>query len=289
MTICIGGICCSQNGFAKNAIAVADRMITAGDTEFEQLAFSKIEKLTENCVAVTAGSALAHTELFKATRAKFAGTPRPPIIDLVQEMKNNYVRLRTLRAEERHFKPLGLTVASFLQNQRSLDSTLVLRLSHQLEEATYGGGIGLQIVVAGVDTAGAHIHCIFDPGSSECFDAIGYCSIGSGERHADSALIINDYNVALSVKKSLYLMFEAKKRAEMAPGVGRKYTDVSIISDSAIRSLTVQDIQELQKVYDKHNEVELSCRQEMDDLIEKLPFSMGEESKHDKTPRTRKP
>lgn len=155
MTICIVGICDSRNGVAKRAIAIADRMITAGDTEFEQVAFSKIDKLTENCIAVTAGSALAHTELFNVTRAKFAGTPRPPIIDVVQEIKENYVRLRTTRAEERYFKPLGLTVEEFLRNQRSLDSTLVLRLTRQLEDAKYGGGrVGLEIVVAGVDTTG---------------------------------------------------------------------------------------------------------------------------------------
>ena len=272
MTICIAGICDSQNGFANKAIAVADRMITAGDTEFEQVAFSKIDKLTENCVAVTAGSALAHTELFKATRAKFTGTPRPPITDIIQELKSNYVRLRTIRAEEQYFKPLGLTVANFLTNQRSLDSTLVIRLSRQLEEARYGGRAGLRIVVAGVDTAGGHVHCVFDPGSSECFDAIGYCSIGSGERHADFTLIINDYNIALSTKKALYLMYEAKKRAELAPGVGRIYTDVSIVSDSGIQNLTAQKIQELQKVYDHRNEIEMSCRKEMDQLVEGLLF-----------------
>lgn len=273
MTICIVGICDVQKGIPRKAIAIADRMITAGDTEFEQTAFSKIDKLTENCVAITAGSALAHTELFDATKAKFTGTPAPPIAELVRELKENYVKLRTIRAEERYFKPLGLTVSSFLEQQRSLDSTLVLRLSRQLSEAKYGGGRGgLEIVVAGIDTTGGHIHCIFDPGSSECFDAIGYCSIGSGERHADSTLIVNDYNVALSIKKALYLMYEAKRRAELAPGVGKAYTDISIVADSAIQNLTVQQIQELRKVYDKHNEVEISCRKEMEELIQGLPF-----------------
>lgn len=273
MTICIVGICDVQKGVPRKAIAIADRMITAGDTEFEQEAFSKIDKLTENCIAITAGSALAHTELFDVTRAKFTGTPAPPIAQLVRELKDNYVALRTIRAEERYFKPLGLTVKEFLENQHSLDSTLVLRLSRQLDEAKYGGGrVGLQIVVAGTDTTGAHIHCVFDPGSSECFDAISYCSIGSGERHADSALIVNDYNITLSIKKALYLIYEAKRRAELAPGVGKTYTDISIVSDSTIQNLTAQQIQELRKVYDKHNEVEISCRKEMEDLIQGLPF-----------------
>lgn len=206
MTICIVGICDVQDGFARKAIALADRMITAGDTEFEQEAFSKISKLTENCLAITAGSALAHTELFNITRTKFTGTPTPPVSQVVQEIKDNYVKLRTARAEERYFKPLGLTVADFLQNQRSLDSTLVLRLSHQLDEATYGGDGGLDILIAGVDTTGAHIHYVHDPGSSESFDAIGYCCIGSGERHAESSLISDGYSSVHPLKKALYLM-----------------------------------------------------------------------------------
>lgn len=275
MTICIAGICETQNDNTRKAIAIADRMITAGDTEFEQTAFSKIEKLTENSVAVTAGSALAHTELFNATKAKFTGTPSPPIAQIVQELKDNYVALRTIRAEERYFKPLGLTVKEFLENQRSLDSTLVLRLSRQLEEARYGGRLGLQIVVAGVDTAGGHIHCIVDPGISECFDSIGYCSIGSGERHADSALIINDYNIALSMRKALYLIYEAKRRGELAPGVGKTYTDISIITDSGIQNLTVEQIGELKTIFDKRKETEASCLQEMEDLIKKLSFDGG--------------
>jgi len=275
MTICIVGICDSKNGIAKSAIAIADRMITAGDTEFEQTAFSKIDKLTENCVAVSAGSALAHIELFNITRKKFTGTPQPPITEIIQELKDNYVRLRTIRAEEQYFKPLGLSVSDFVKNQRSLDSTLVLRLSRQLEDASYGGHAGLSIVIAGVDTTGGHIHYVYDPGSSECFDAIGYCSIGSGERHADTTLIVNDYNIALPIKKALYLMYEAKKRAERAPGVGRTYTDINIVSDSGIQKLTNLQIQELQKVYDKYNEVEKTCRKATEELIEKLSFEKG--------------
>lgn len=274
MTICIVGICDPPiNGTPMKAIAIADRMITAGDTEFEQETFSKIDKLAGNCVAVTAGSALAHTELFVATRAKFAGTPTPPIAEIVQEVKDNYVKLRTCRAEERYFRPLGLTVASFLENQRSLDSTLVLRLSRQLEDAVYGGGhVGLQIVIAGVDTTGAHIHCVFDPGTSESFNSIGYCSIGSGERHADSTLIINGYTSAMPLKKALYLMFEAKKRAEVAPGVGRIYTDVSIVTDTCIQNLGAEEVEKLQNLYSRREELEISSREAIKEQIQELPF-----------------
>ncbi len=277
MTICIVGICNIQNGNPMTAVAIADRMITAGDTEFEQAAFSKIDKLTDNCIAITAGSALAHTELFNNTRAYFSGIPTPQITQVVQNIKENYVKIRTTRAEEQYFKPLGLSVEGFLRSQRSLDSTLVLRLSRQLEEADYG----LTVLIAGIDASGAHIHCVIDPGTSECFDSLGYCSIGSGERHADSALITNDFHSSLSLKKALYLIYEAKKRAELAPGVGRVYTDMSIVSASGIENLSAQQIKELEKVYKKHNETEQSCRQDMEGLIQDIP--LGLDIKNDKT------
>jgi 20S proteasome alpha/beta subunit len=278
MTICIVGICDSVNGTAKTAIAIADRMVTAGDTEFEQAAFSKITRLTENCVVLSAGSALVPTELFNATRSKFSGMPAPSIFEIVQEIKRNFVRLRTIRAEERYFRPLGLTVKDFLENQRSLDNTLVVRLSKYLEDARLGGQAGLQILVAGRDSTGSHIHFVADPGTSECFDSIGYCSIGSGERHADSALIVNDYHIAQPLNKALYLIYEAKKRAEVAPGVGRMYTDVTIISDTGIINLTADQIKELQKVFDKHTEVEEKCRSEMEEIIQGIPNLGGKKT-----------
>lgn len=267
MTICIAGICDAAGGNAKAAIAIADRMVTGGDTEFEQAAFSKIISLTANCVALTAGSALVPTELFNITRTRFSGMPTPSIGSIVEELKKNYVRLRTVRAEERYFRPLGLTVKDFLEHQRDLDSTLIVRLSKDLAGSTLGGRGGLHILVAGIDSSGSHIHYILDPGTSECFDSIGYCSIGSGERHADSALIVNDYNVALPLNGALYLMYEAKKRAEVAPGVGRRYTDIAIVNDKGINNLGQAQIQGLQKVFDKHDEVEATCRKEMEELI----------------------
>ena len=267
------GICSSQNGKATKAIAIADRMVTAGDTEFEQAAFSKIAKLTGNCIAVSAGHALIPNELFQLTRAKFGGMPTPPITTIVQELKKNYVTMRMQRAEEQYFRPLGLSVNYFIEKQRSLESTLVIQLGHQLEQATLGGRVGCRILVAGLDMTGAHIHCIFDPSSSECFDSIGYCAIGSGERHAENTLIVNDYHISLQLNKALYLVYEAKKRAELAPGVGKKYTDISVISGvRGIEDLTSEQITALQKVCDKHDITEGTCREEMDGLIKELPF-----------------
>jgi len=270
MTICIVGICDSTNG--KTAIAIADRMVTAGDTEFEQTAFSKICKLTANSVAVTAGHALIPNEIFQLTRSKFSGMPTPGISAIVQELKKNFAAMRLQRADEQYFRPLGLSVNYFIEKQRSLDSAFVIELGHHLERASLGGRAGLRLLVAGVDVGGAHIHAIIDPGTSECFDSIGYCAIGSGERHAENTLIVNDYNISVPLNKAIYLLYEAKKRAELAPGVGRRFTDIAYVDSQGTNEASNEQITALQKVFDKHDEEEEKCRKEMDELIMALPF-----------------
>ncbi|MCL0057601.1 hypothetical protein M1N58_00150 [Dehalococcoidales bacterium] len=247
MTICIVALCDER----QQALAVSDRMITASDVEFEQDASSKIEELTSNCVALTSGSALAHTELFDITLAELIGKPKPPIQEIVNVLKSKYADLRLKKAEEQFFKPLGITVSDFLKNQQSLHSTMVARLSRSLEEATYGGGGGLQVLLAGVDSAGAHVYYIADPGASECFDALGFCAIGSGRRHAESRLIAMGYVPSWPLKKVVYALYDAKKKAEIAPGVGARFTDIAVITkNQEIKHLGTGDLSELQQVYE---------------------------------------
>lgn len=278
MTVCIVGICASVNGNAKTAIAIADRMVTAGDTEFEQTAFSKICKLTANSIAVTAGHALIPNELFQLIRSKFSGIPTPSISAMVKELKKNFAAMRLQRADEQYFRPIGLSVNYFIEKQRLLDSALVIELGNRLEKASLGGRSGLRILIAGIDGDGGHIHCIYDPGVSECFDSIGYCAIGSGERHAENTLIVNDYNITVPLNKAIYLLYEAKKRAELAPGVGRRFTDIAYVDNHGIHEVSNEQITALQRVFDKHDDEEEKCRKDMDKLIKSLPFEGKEES-----------
>jgi hypothetical protein len=255
----------------KAAVVVADRMITAGDMEFEQAMSSKIEKLTSNTVALTAGSALAHTELFEATRTEFTAKPRPKVEEVVEDLKTKYGEFRRKRAEERYFRPLGLTVSRFLENQESLQSVVVTRLMRSLEEAEYGGSGGLSILIAGVDAAGAHLHCVVDPGVSECFDALGFCAIGSGERHAESRLMAQGYTSAKPMKAAVYALYEAKKKAESAPGVGTKYTDLAIVHPDQVVTI-MTDLSPLDELYALALQAEESQQKDFRDRLEQLPI-----------------
>lgn len=261
MTICIATLC--EKG--KRAVIAADRMITAGDTEFEQ-EMSKIVQLCGNCAAVTAGSALAHTEILKCVASDFEGQPKPLLENIVDRVKHHFVELRLKKAEEESFKPLGLTVKEFLKNQKEMEETVVMRLTRSLEEAR----LKLRILIAGVDRTGGHIYYIRDPGTSEIFDSIGYCAIGSGDRHAEGVLIDNDYTASLPLGKATYLVYEAKRRAEKAPGVGGKFTDIVTISDQGWKILDEKQLGQLGVIQKRKSELENELQKALRPLVDEL-------------------
>lgn len=267
MTICISTICDSS----KKVIVASDRMMTSGDltVAFEH-DVPKIQKLTENCVALTAGSALVHTDLFRNVRASIHAGATPPISEIVDKVKKEYLEIRNRQVEEKYFKVRGYDIEWFNQNQHRLNPEIVLRLDHELETYRFN----LQILVAGVDTNGAHVYCIYPPCCSECFEALGYCNIGTGERHADSTFIAYRYTPSFPLKTALNVTFEAKKKAEIAVGVG-KSTDMAIISDKGVLPLEKEAIEKLEEIYLKGFEIATLKNEEINKLIAAIPLAGG--------------
>jgi 20S proteasome alpha/beta subunit len=259
-TICIAVLC--EKG--KKVIAIADRMISGLDVEFEHEG-RKIEILANNCIGLTAGSALVHREIFEPIKNKFKDQINPTINDLVETCKEYFYLLRNKRAEETYLKPLGLTLSYFLETQRNLAPDLVTRLILNLERAS----LDLEILIAGVDKDGGHIYFIFDPGRSEIYDALGFRAIGSGEHHAETFLIEKNYNISFSLKKALYLIYEAKKISEKAPGVG-KLTDIVIIDHNGIKEVKKETLERLEELRKQKNSKEREVLNEIENEIEKL-------------------
>lgn len=265
MTICIGTIC-EQS---KIAIAVADRMITGPDIEFEHDT-CKLEPLPGNCVGLTAGSALAHTELFKAVVEDMSGRSAPLVDEVTKAVKKAFGTIRRREIDETVLGPLGLNMESFMGLQRQLDADLVMRLARQIEMHS----LDLDILVIGADRHGAHIHYISNPGTSECYNALGFCAIGSGERHAESTLILRNYSPQMPVGKALYLAYEAKRSAEVAPGVG-KFTDIAILHGGGVRWLEPERVRELDKMYEMFKSSYEGMWRSIQATAEKLSEGLG--------------
>lgn len=258
MTICLATIC--DEG--KQVMLMSDTMITEDghlSIEFEHKR-PKIIKLADNCAVATAGDALVHTELFEAVRADVDKLKEPKISEIVQNIVNCFTDLRLRKIQEQFIRRRGIpNIETFYHMQQSMMPDVALTVQNDIDSY----GVDLEVLIAGVDAAGAHIHYVGDPGTSMTFDSIGYHAVGSGTPHAVTTLIVNDYNQGIPLNKALLITYEAKKIAERAPGVGPN-TDVAIINKNGVQMFDPGEIQTLDAVYRKKTEAELVWKQEKD-------------------------
>jgi hypothetical protein len=82
-------------------------------------------------------------------------------------------------------------------------------------------------IITGVDYSGAHIYLV-ENATVTCQDFVGFAAIGAGYRHADSQLMFAGHTRGRPLPASLLLTYSAKRRSEVAPGVGEG-TDMFII------------------------------------------------------------
>ena len=248
VTICIGVVCDNS----KKAIAISDRMIT--DEEYLQVKFEhlvpKIDVLCDNCVVMIAGDALEPWEYLRQVKSRISGKNRLPIHQILEYVKEEFVKLRNKRLNEKVFHKRELTLKEFYGNQTNLDTELVTMLDQMVEEQK----LELDLLLVGVDDDGAQIHWIFDPGTSKAFNDLGYCSIGIGDRHSDITFVDSKYTPKVPFKQALYLAYKAKKRAESAPGVGEKFTDIAII-DPTYKFVSDSTIAELERVFQEERKL----------------------------------
>lgn len=223
MTVCLG-ILCDE---ASKVVVAADRMVTGGDVEFEQDVV-KIHGCAHSCVVLSAGSALRQVDLIRGARAKVGQQREPSVADVVEALKERFVETRRERAEDRYLKPLGMSLAEFIAHQGRLPESQVLRLTRNIETEE----LDLELIIAGVDNTGGHLYYLRDPGVADCFDAIGFCAIGSGERHAELSFIRSGYSWKVALKRAVFLAYQAKRDSELAPGVGSRFTDVAVIDEN---------------------------------------------------------
>lgn len=244
MTVCIAAAC--EN--SRKLVVAADRMLTSGmlSLQFEHPG-PKVFPLSDSCVMMTAGPALRDIELQKSVKRTLAGMSGIAVPVIVERVKDGYQEARRKKIEELYLKPRGLTLERFLQAGQALIQDAAMIIDEQL--ATYD--YELEVLVAGVDSDGAHIYQIVNPGTAECFDSIGYHAIGSGEPHATFSLIEDGYSShSATLQEAMWGVFQAKKRAERAPGVGQA-GDFAIIEQGRFARFPEGALSKLQELYNE--------------------------------------
>lgn len=245
MTICISALCEKSS----QAILATDSMITnqALSIEFEHPT-KKTTLLSDSCGALTAGDALAHTELFNMVYGKVSQLKSPSTFTIVETIKGCYRSLREREIKETILNPNGFDdFADFFQAQKHILPDIAYTIQSRIENYDYG----LEIIVAGVNRNQASIYGITNPGTSKSFDAIGFHAIGSGLPHALNTLIAKSCCSDTPLWEALLIVYEAKKMAEKAPGVRGKTTNLSIVKEGQIIEFPNDKIEVLNDIYKK--------------------------------------
>ncbi len=269
VTICIGALCDADGGTPKKAITLSDRMVTYADLT---VAFEhdtpKIDILSSNCLALSAGSAVAQIPVYRAVATTIPPKASLPISEIVDKVKEKYREVKLSKIEDEVFKNRGLTMAQFYQNQQSLDPDFVAQLDAEVEDYRFD----LSIIVAGVDSGGGHLYLVYPPLSSDCFDGFGYVAIGTGERHSESVFIARRYTSSTPFRKALCIAYEAKKRAEIAVGVG-KQTDAYVVDGQGVHMVSSDTLKAMDELYNQVYEIDNKRYSELDNAISKLNVS----------------
>jgi len=246
VTICMGALC-NDRVAGDTVVLASDRMVTWRNlAEFEH-PVPKIYTISPATWALGAGDALAAAKIIAEAAAMVASVPRP-VHEIADVVAQQYHSVRMNAAETQILLPRGLTLATYYDRHQQLLSQIAVDLDQSL--ASFDPEV--ELIVAGVDSSGGHLFTVSNPGgSAECHDVIGTVAIGSGEIHAVQSMIGFGHAATQPVKDTVFHVFASKRRAELAPGVGRD-TDFMILSPSGAVRLPDKALAKLGELYDSY-------------------------------------
>jgi 20S proteasome alpha/beta subunit len=259
VTVCIGALC--DNGQA--VVVAADKMVTFAapmSLQMEPSILKKITKINDENVVLFSGSVPDAEEIVSATKQQLKGLTNLPTQNVAEAVKAAYIALKSKRVQETILGPLlgaefprFQTLLAQSPSSQTLQQILAMVMQHNLQ--TEG-------LVAGVDGSGAHLLAVSHPGVLLPLETMGYGAVGSGGLHAAVRLSLGQQNKAASTLETVYNVHEAKKAAEVAPGVG-KLTDLAIIRAGKISFAETPLFEVLEKV---HKEKPSITQAEQDEL-----------------------
>ena len=237
MTQLIGAICEGGN----KVVLVSDRLVSRAGLAFER--GSKGEEIADNAMALTAGT-VHEPELIEEVKRDFSKVSRPPILDIAKRFTEKYHEIRLARIKDEVLKRRGFdSLEQYYNRQKLLHDSVVIDINTEIE----GYDLGVLILLAGVDSS-AHLYLIANPGAYSSFDSIGFFCPGMGREQAESTFVWYEFTPELSASETLYIAFEAKKKAETAGQVGSA-TDAWLIDEGGVHAISKRTIERLRQIY----------------------------------------
>jgi hypothetical protein len=245
VTVCVAAISVNM------IFGASDRMITAGDIEFEP-EHSKIWQLTTSIAAMVAGDIGVQSEISQPVlaiiRERIEASPKEwiKISEVAHLWAQFYSQVKARRAEQLILRPLGLTSETYITRNRDLSPELASKIAQELMNFDMPS---VQTIITGVDSEGAHIYVVTGD-HIQCQDKIGFAAIGVGAWHAESQFMFNGHTPNRLLPETMLLTYSAKKRAEVAPGVGEN-TDMFMVGPTlgSYISFYPETLEKLDRIY----------------------------------------
>lgn len=249
MTVCAAALC-----EGPTIVGASDRMITAGDVQFEPYQV-KVWWMNSSIAVMISGDSNLQTEILQEVYSDVSKRTReqPHNWWTVREVAflyvDHYKRVRNRRSEDALLAPLGLDFETFINRQKEFAPNFVSELAADLLAFELPG---VSAIIAGVDPTGAHLWLVSKSGRSvaaTCHDSSGFVSIGMGRNHAQSQFMSAGHTRYKLFPETLMLTYMAKRRAEVAPGVGSG-TDMFLIFNQGASTYVAEEIvKDLDKIY----------------------------------------
>lgn len=229
----------------------ADRTITLAlePMEFGHGHGSKLYELTSGVILGAAGVPVYLPEFMEALRGQKTGRKNR---DWITRASDAMTALRRLKIEQTILRRYGWDYETY--EKYYSQGNLLEAHARKILEGMERYHLCVHLVSGSISNGRGTIHGIEDPGAVDCFDAIGYTATGSGENYAMQTLVRSDYTSATPLKEAIYHVFEAKKAAEQATGVGRR-TDIRVVvGERRNIQLSDEEIAGLGRIHEKKAE-----------------------------------
>ena len=250
-------------------VAVADRMVTAWNIESEPEQ-SKINKVAPFVLALTAGDDSVQTEVSGRTQSHFRSELGKesrlfPVSEVADVYSSNLVAYIRQTIERTVLEPMGINWDTYINGHPEKHAIWF----EEGRRRVFGnqGVPETQTIIAGIDETGAHIFVVDADGQILNQDSPGFATIGLGSWHAESQFLLERHSPSKPFSDTLLLSYVGKRRAEVAPGVG-KDTDLVVISRDGGFVELLEELEDLGKIYEK---IVKNTERETINLRKKIP------------------
>lgn len=280
MTVCVATMFNWNYGTSERPdigpafLTASDRMLTAGEIEYEPAKF-KVGFLSKHALLLIAGNYATHSEAVLNVQRQLRSGGQIDVREIAELYGQQIRQFRLRQAAQRYLAPFGLDENTFITKQREMAPSLTVDLANQMQNHR----VDVEAIIVGLDNVAAYLLHIDSDGFVSCHNDSGFLSIGIGSHHSNSLLMGLPYTSNnIGYASALYWTYAAKKRAEIAPGVGTA-TDMYLVNREGCQPILPFFLRGLESIYqDEQEQIRLRNSAVVTRLMEKLDEAHREAS-----------